>query len=363
MKSRIYNNLIKVILLLFILSSDLLAQGIKSKELYLEYSSFPKRVFTGQKFDVTLKAMILKPQDSYDKVITTFSAEDNINVLTKDINWTLDKSNKYEATVTYKIYDKQFTLPRITIALVKDEEVIDFISVKSPDIKYEKIAVGQKLFSNIIASKLEVNTVKTKQYTNNILHSTIHISASNSNLEDTKLGDYQEQKIESLEESYPEQNLYYSVMVPIHTKQLSFTYYNTKLQDFVKIQIPMILDDELVSTQTELNPYNSSILVYKQMLAGAFLGFFILLYIFTRGSVHLFFITVLIAILAYLFIPNKKIIVNKNVKVYILPTINSTVYETLESKKLVEIINDKGNFVKVLFENQNIGWIKKNDIE
>lgn len=363
MKSRIYNNILKVVLLLTIFSSVLIAEGIKSKELYLEYKSFPKRVFTGQKFDVTLKAMILKPQESYDKVLTTFSAEDNIEILTKDINWIPDNSNKYTATVTYKVHDRQFVLPRVTIALVKEEEIIDYISVKSPDIKYEKIAVSQKQFSNIIASKLEVNTVKTKQYTNNILHSTIHISANHSNLEDIKLGNYKEQKIESLEETYPNQNLYYSVMVPIHIKQINFTYYNSKLQDFVKIQIPMILDDELVSTQTELNPYNSSILIYKQMLAGSFLIFFILLFIFTKKSIHLFFITVLIANIAYLFIPNKKIILNKDVQVYILPTINSTVYETLVTKKLVEIINDKSNFVKVLFENQNIGWIKKNDIK
>jgi len=363
MKSRIYNTILKVVLLLSIFSGALVAEGIKSKELYLEYKSFPKRVFTGQKFDVTLKAMILKPQSSYDKVLTNFSHEDNIELLTKDVNWTKDTSNKYTTTLTYKVYNEQFVLPTITFALVKDEEIIDFISAKSPDIKYQKIAVNQKLFSNIIATKLEINTVKTKQYSNTMLHSTIHITANHSNLEDTKLEDYLEQKIESLKENSLEQSLYYSVMVPIHTKQINFTYYNTKLQDFVRVQIPMILDDDLVSTQTELNPYNSSILIYKQMLASGFLLFFILLYIFTRNSIHLFFITVLIAIVAYLFIPSKKIILDKNVKVYILPTTNSTVYETLESKKIVEIINEKGLFVKVLFENKNIGWVNKYDIE
>ena len=52
----------------------------------------------------------------------------------------------------------------------------------------------------------------------------------------------------------------------------------------------------------------------------------------------------------------------KDIKVYILPTNNSTVFKRLESKKIVEIINKNDSFFKVLFRNQSIGWIKKDDI-
>jgi SH3-like domain-containing protein len=73
-------------------------------------------------------------------------------------------------------------------------------------------------------------------------------------------------------------------------------------------------------------------------------------------------VIVFILISAYLFIPNKKILVNENINIYILPSSHSTVYNRLKQKHIVEIINEKNNFYKVLFKNNNIGWINKNDI-
>jgi len=161
----------KILILFTLFSSALFSnEEIESKELYLEYSSFPQRVFTGQKFEVKLKALILKDSSLYDKIVTTFTQEENIEILTKDIVWIKNESSEYITTIAYKVHEDAFTLPKITLALSKDEEIIDFISIDSPDIQYEKIAVNQKLFSNVIAKDLEVLTVKTKQYTNNILH-------------------------------------------------------------------------------------------------------------------------------------------------------------------------------------------------
>ena len=353
------------ILLLFILFTTSLfsTEEIESKELYLEYNSHPQRVFTGQKFDIELKALILKDENAYDKIVTTFTTEDNIEILTEDIVWIKNKSSEYIATVSYKVFQSDFVLPKITLALSKNEEIIDFISIESPKIQYEKIAVNQKLFSKVIAKKLEIFTVKTKQYTNNILHTTINLKAINANLEDFMLNTYgDDQGINSLNDMYPEQNLYYYVMIPSHTKQIKFTYYNTDAKDFVTMTIPIILDDELVSTQTELNPYNSSVLIYKQIMSGAILIIFILMFILKRKNIYLVFITLFIVILAYLFIPNKKILLNENIKVYILPTNSSTVFKSLESKQIVEIVNENDHFIKVLFDNESIGWIKKNDI-
>lgn len=351
--------------LILVISANILFSDddIKSKELYLSYKSYPNRVFTGQKFNIKLEAIILTNELDYDNIVTTFTNEDNIGILTQNVKWIKSKNAKYSTTIAYKAYDKKFNLPTITVALVKDDNIIDFISIKPPKIKYEKIAINQKTFSNIIASSFEIDTVKTKQYTNNTLHTTLYMEALNSNLEDTKIDNYPEQGITDLTQDGDIQKIHYYIMIPSHTKQIDFTYYNTKLKDFVMMHIPIIMDEELVSTQTELNPYNSSILIYKQSISVILLLFFILLYIFTKKERWLILVTILILILVYLFIPNKKVLLKKDVKVYILPTKNSTVYEVLNSKKLVEIINRKDGFIKVLFQNENIGWIKENDIK
>jgi uncharacterized pyridoxamine 5'-phosphate oxidase family protein len=56
--------------------------------------------------------------------------------------------------------------------------------------------------------------------------------------------------------------------------------------------------------------------------------------------------------------PNEKIVLEKNEKVYILPTQNSTVFKIVSEREEVEVLNKKDEFTKVLFTNKNIGWIK-----
>jgi hypothetical protein len=353
-----------ILSLSFIISTSLFSnENIESRELYLEYSSYPQRVFTGQNFEIKLKALILKDINFYDKIVTTFTEEDNIEILTKDIVWIKNKASEYITTIRYKVFNKKFILPKITLALYKDDAIIDSISINSPDIKYEKIAVNQNLFSNVIAKNLEIFTVKTKQYTNSMLHTTINIQASSSNLEDFRLNEYDnDQGINSLTNRSSTQNLYYYVMIPSYIKEIKFNYYNTKVKDFVLITIPILLDEELISTQTELNPYNSSMLIYKEVFSGLLLLISISLYIYRKNNIYLIFIIIFTIIFTYLFMPNKKVLLQEDIQVYILPTNNSTIYKTLQSKYIVEIVNEKNDFVKILFENGNIGWIKKNDI-
>lgn len=358
------NKLLKLFLTLLIFVSTLLAdEDIKSKEIYLTFESYPKRVFTGQKFEVTLKAIILKEKDSYENTVTTVVPESNIELLTKTIYWDEQKDGTIKTTLTFKAYDKKFVMPKITIALVKNNEIVDFATTEPIEIEYQQIAINQKLFSNIIAKELKIISVKTKQYSNTLLHNTLQIEGLNSNLEDIRLSQYKEQGISSLSVEDPQQMLYYYVITPINTKQIDFTYYNTTQEEFVRMQVPIILAEELVSTQTELNPYNSSMLLYKQIAVGTLLILFLVMYLVTKNLTHLIVMAGLIIILAYLFIPNKKVLLNEGTYIYILPTNNSTVYKQLDTKFIVETMNEENGFIKVLFKNNSIGWVKKSDIK
>ena len=334
----------------------------KTKDLYLEYISYPKRVFTNEKFEVKLKAIILTDTSKYDKIISTFTQEDNIKLLTKDVIWKQTKQNIFTTTLIYKATNDAFELPKITLALLKDDNVVDFISIDSPKIKYEKIAINQKLFSSVIATNLEVITTKTKQYSNKLLHTTLTLRATKGNLEDFHLNGYKEQGIKILNGIYDEQELYYYVMIPIQTKQISFTYYNKLKKDFIKLNIPIILDEELVSTQTELNPYNSSLLLYKQILIACFLVIFILLYLFTKRIFYLGGVVLFLIVLVFYFMPNKKILIQSGTKIYILPTKHSTIFKILKNKKVVEVINETDKFIKILLNDETIGWIKKENV-
>ncbi|MEA3314623.1 MAG: hypothetical protein U9Q30_02040 [Campylobacterota bacterium] len=332
-------------------------ENISPKDIYVEYISYPKRVFTKQNFKIKLKATILKDKDSFNKIETSFSDHKNIKLISTP-NW-LQKSEKvYYLELFFKTEDTQFVLPRIFISLEQNNTIKSAISIKPPDVKFEEIAINQELFSNIIAKNIDILTVKTKQYNNNTLLTTINIKGQNSNLEETYIRNYESQGIKSLTSKVDTQNLFYYVMIPIHTKYIKFNYYNTIFKDFVPIKLPINLENELVSTQTDLNPNKSNIIIYYQLFLLSLIVISTVIYLLTKEEKYIFFIVVFIFILAYLFIPNKKILLNKGDKVYILPTQNSIVYKILTKKELVEVINEKKNYKKILFNNENVGWVK-----
>ena len=347
--------------LLLIYTISFSEDTVVAKDIYLSYTSYPKRVFTHQKFDLHLKAVILKSTNDYDKIAINFVDQKNIKIIDKNPKWIKDKDNTYTTKITFKINDERFTLPLVTIALIKDDNIVDYLSINPPKIIFEKIAINQDLFSNVIAKDLQINSIKTKQYTNSELLTTINIEALNGNLEDFYLSSYKEQGIKDLEDNYPNQSIYYYVIIPSHKKEIKFTYYNTLLKDFKTITVQINLEEELVSTQTNLNPYSSSILFYKQLFIFILLAITLLLFIYSKKNRYLFLMAILISIIAYLYIPNKKIVLDKGDNIYILPTKNSTIFYTLKQKELVEIINQNNDFTKVLFNNKKIGWIKNDN--
>lgn len=273
-------------------------------------------------------------------------------------NWVQQSENIYYLDLFFKTEDTQFVLPKIFISLEQNNTIKSAISINPPDINFEEIAINQELFSNIIAKNIDIITVKTKQYNNNTLLTTINIKGQDSNLEETHIGNYKSQGIKSLTSKVDTQNLFYYVMIPIHTKYIKFNYYNTVFKDFVPITIPISLENELVSTQTDLNPNKNNIIIYYQLFVLSFIVIFTIIYLLTKKERYIYYIVIFIFILAYLFIPNKKILLNKDDKIYILPTKNSIVYKILNKKELVEVINEKNNYKKVLFNNKHVGWVK-----
>ena len=341
----------------FAIDTDNLS-SIESKKLYLSYKTYPKRVFTNQRFSISLKAVILHEKDNFNKIITTFSGQKNLQIITQEPKWIEKKNNMYETKIELKAQEKELLLPTITMALFFDDEIVDYIVLNPIKIQFGKIAINQKLFSNIIASSLDILQINTKQYNNNSILATIVFEATNSNLEDIHINGYEEQGIESYNDNGNTQHLYYHIVVPIHKKSIKFTYYNTVKKDFILHNLDLTLKEELISTQTNINPYNSNILLYKKIVVVILFSTFLILFLIKRSNIYLVINTILLILLTYLFIPNKKIVLNKGTKIYILPTKSSTVFKIINKKELVEIINQQTNFTKVLLENQNIGWIK-----
>jgi len=63
-----------------------------------------------------------------------------------------------------------------------------------------------------------------------------------------------------------------------------------------------------------------------------------------------------------MFVPDDDIILRENTDVYILPTINSTVFHKTKDSIKVKKIKSIDGFTKVVFEDGKVGWVNDSSI-
>jgi len=338
----------------------------QSKSLYLSYTNYPEFIYEKQTFEINVNVIVART--NYDKIDVRFINASNVAVLNPSAKWNNKQKQEYENTYYLKVLSPTFVMPTLQILLYNNGKVEEVEYLKAPLVQFAKLASGNKKFSQVIAKELKVTNYKTKQYNNKQLLTIIEMYSVNGNLEDFNLGkEYEDQGSTSFEESYPLQNLVYHVVVPIHTKKISFNYYNLKKSKFESINLPIVLENDLISTQSDLNPNNSNLEFYKKIAIASLLFLFLVVSLWKRKLIYFIITLVLVIILILYMMPNKTTVIKKDVIIYILPTKNSTVFFKTQKEQLVEILNKKAGFYKVLFNTNNkqseiIGWIKENDV-
>ena len=336
---------------------------ISSKNIYLSYEKYPKQIYTNQRFSIGVKALITK--NNFDLIKTSFINKDSIVPLNPDNKWLQINDKTYTNQFYFKAYEKNFIMPDIKVSLFKDGRLLEERMIKSNSIIFSQVAKGVERFSHIIAKNLKIIAAKTKQYNNKESLSILDIEAIDSNLEDFNIKNVEDQGFSLFEDNYPKQHIIYYLVLPIYQKTISFNYYNTQSKKLDEVKIYLKLDNELISTQTDLNPNTSKFALYKKMAILALFISFLVLFIWKRKLIFFIFCIFFGIILTLYILPNKTINLKANTNIYILPTNNSTIFQKIKYKTKVEHINTKADFVKIMFNVKNkkiIGWVKKNDI-
>ena len=332
-----------------------------AKNLYLSFIEKPSLVYKNQRFKVKVKALITTK--NFDNLQTLFE-QGNIEPINPENVWQEKGNNVYENTYFFKADKSDFKLPNIKVVLKNQDEIVDTTTLVADEIQYSDIARGDEKFSNIIAKELKLKAYKTKQYNNKESLTIIDIDAKEANLEDFNIKGIEEQGVYELKEKDSIQNLIYYFVTPVHEKKVVFNYYNTKIKSLTTVTVPLVLQNELVSTQTDLNPNDSSFEKYKKIAVAVLFFIFLILYIIKRGKILLFITIVLFIIAAVYLKPNSTGVVKKDSFVYILPTKNSTIFFKLDEKQKVEVLNEKNEFIKIMgTENKFIGWVKEDNFE
>ncbi len=333
-----------------------------AKTLYLSYENIPKKVYKNQRFFVEIKALVTA--SDFDYLTLTHTDGRNVDVLDEKLQWEKVANNQFKAKVYFKAYEGKFKIPKFVVTKVKGFEILETAILDTKEIDYSDIGIGNQNFSGVIASNVSVRAYKTKQYNNQEALTLVDIDGYNSNLENFNINGINEQGISKInDDDRPHQNLVYYFVTPVYEKKLVFSYFDINSKKYVDITIPLILQNELVSTQTDLNPNDSSFEKYKKIAIAIIFVIFIILSYLKRKKI-LYFSTFVLGIIAVIYLtPYRSGVIKKDSYIYILPTKNSTIFFQTQENLKVDILEKKDNFIKVMgTEKKFIGWIKEDSL-
>ena len=356
----------KFLLLLLVFIGTLYA----NKVVYLQYEDIPTRVIKGEQFCVTIKSLstVLDANISY-------STSDGYGVKYLGILPQNKKLGKYKLEdFCFVATDKKVKLPNITANIVVENNDTNTSFDENKTIPfYEPTTLkGQKLkvitlnpkpnFSNILANSFDLINYKTTDY--DTKHNIVIFVAkvSNSDLSNIELKNVYKQGVESIEQNLTDGKFTYFSVINKNIENFTFSYFNILQNKFVDITIPIIVDDDSVTTQSDLKPTDQSKDKIKMFVALGVAIFFLLIALLRKKYIYLFLAIFPLGYAVYLAIPSKQVCIKQGSNIYLLPMKNGTVFETTSTKFTLQKEGSIKNYTKVKLQNNKIGWVKNEDL-
>jgi len=343
---------IKAFLLVLLFISSLYA----NKVIYLSYDEIPKRVIQGEIFTVTLKA--LSTVQNYEDIIYEFSNARGLKIL-DEVPIREQKGKFLYDTFHLQSIAATAKLPDVNASLIASREY-DSTFIKGKELNVIQLNPKQN-FSNIVANNLVLKEYKTTSYDNTHNIIVFVLSGENTDIDALHFQNVYKQGKESSTNSYLTSKIIYFVVVDKNLEAFTFSYFNLLQNKFKLIEVPVIVDDDSVSTQSDLKPRDQSHDRQKMYIAAAIalLGFILVL--LKRKVIYLVVIFLPLGYILYLSIPQKSICIKKGAQIHLLPVDNGTIFETTQTKIHLAKEGQTQNYIKVKLTNNKIGWVKNED--
>jgi hypothetical protein len=257
------------------------------------------------------------------------------------------------------VTDATAKLPDINASLIAPQEYNSTI-IQGP--KLNVITLNPKEdFSNIIANSLELQEYKTTSYDNTHNIVVFVATATNADIKAMHFNNVYKQGMESVTESYDESKITYFVVISKRLEYFSFSYFNLLENTYKKISIPIIVDDDSVTTQSDLKPRDQSHDTIKMYIALGISVIGLIFILFRQKYIYLVFIIIPLAYTLYLSIPEQEVCIKAGSNIYLLPVENGTIFETTPREYHLPKEGSVTNFTKVKLQNDKIGWVKNED--
>lgn len=345
--------MIKLLVLTLLFFSTLTA----NKVIYLSYEKVPNRVIQGEIFPVTIKS--LSTVRDFEDITYDFSNSKGLELL-NPIPIREKRGKYFYETFNFLSLDKSARLPDINATLIAAQ---DYNSTLLQGETLNIITLNPRQnFSNIIANSLELVEYKTTSYDKEHNIVIFVAAATNSDIKAMQFKNVYKQGAESITDSYNNSRITYFVVVDKKLENFTFSYFNLLNNSFSLINIPIVVVEDSVTTQSDLKPKDQSKERLKVTIAAAvaFIGVFFIL--IRKKYIYSVLILLPLAYIAYIVVPDRIICIKEGSKIHLLPVENGTIFETTSETLHLHKEGSAVNFTKVKLQNEKIGWVKNEDI-
>jgi len=341
-----------------------LDEDIKAKNLYISSQELTKQIYKNQILKVDYNALILS--GSVTNIKTEFSNYANIEILNKSSSWRIENGDNYKNSFYFLIKDLNVKLPDIKV-IVESNSVDSLKQIDSEKLdgnSYKAINLDSKSakFSKVLAEELILKSYKIDRYDNLTNIVVIELGGVVANLDKFSLKFAQKEGIESKKIGFPNSEIIYFAVIPNNLEAFEFEYFSLKNSSFEKISIPNIPQTELVSTQSDIKPKDSGIVVYKIVIISIITVLFLLFYLYQKKIIYLILALATIFSISFISIKHSTVTIKSGSEIYLLPTPNSTILEITAENIDVEELIIKDSYTKIILKDERIGWVKNENI-
>ncbi len=317
-----------------------------------KYSYVPKKVYENQLFPVTIIG--IGDTGTYMPEFTFDTSSQIQPLFQKPL--VIRNGNDSFYTFYFQAKEKDIRIPPLFISSPTIENTFPSQNIFINTLK------KREDFCNILAADMKIKNSQVSNYDEKNHIVTLSIEAFEANMEDMSLKGVVESGIENIKRHFAKVRAEFYFVVPVENKLLKFTYFNTIKKQYVFIEVPIVLEDASVSTQSDLNPKEDSFEKLKKYALITFSFFFLLMFLLKRDFFYLVFAVISFITLLTLFIPHKKICVQQGAPLYIIPTATSTTSTKIDEKLDTLLLGEREGYKKVEYKEGIIGWIKNEDL-
>jgi hypothetical protein len=339
-------------------TAEAAAETPAARHLYTTLVEKPERLFKGEIFSITLRSILTT--DLFDALEYTFSGGTGIERLSEEPEREF-RDHAYFDRFYFKVTGSRAVLPNITPSVTVSYDY-DEISKTIPGERIDVTVLNPpKNFGGILADRFTVTHAKTTEYDKHHNIIVFMAEANRSDLGDFTIASARQQSFESLHVDPRGSTMTYYAVLPDTVETLKFQYFNLRTQRYDRIAIPIEVDDDLVSTTTDISPIEHGHNYQKSIIFGTTAAVFFLLALWRRSWTLLAFALAAGGYAAWLNIPLREVCIKEGAPIYLLPMRNATVFEITPTRYKLEMQGHVKDYTKVRLLNNKIGWVKDED--